>query len=85
MAVLTPDELVILRREVEQSLREAGLASSFTKAQLNARIQAIEDWFEANRTSLAQAIDAAAPGNLTVAQKKRLVAHWLRHKFGREV
>lgn len=80
MAVLTTSELSALRREVAAE----GGAVDYTKPTINAALQAIEDWFEANRANLGAAVEAAAPGSFNAAAKKRLVKFWLRQKFGRE-
>lgn len=80
MAVLTADQLAELRRE---NAAVVGTVT-YTKPVINAGLQAIEDWFEANRAGLGAAIEAAAPGAFNAAGKKRLVKFWLRSKFGRE-
>jgi len=80
MAVMTSDELVELRQECA-----VGETVSWNKATINTALQAVEDWFEANKASLAGEIDTAtAPFTFTNAQKKKLVAYWLRQKFRRE-
>ena len=85
MAVLTASELNELRREIADVLPKASLAVNFTKAQANLALQAIEDWFENNRSALSTAIDTAtSPLALTNNQKKRFVAYWIKKKFGRE-
>ncbi len=83
MAILSAPEQAELRRQIAAELP----AVDFTKPQVNAAFQAIEDWFEANRASLSTAINAAtvpAGYTFTAAQKRILVAYWLRQKFGRE-
>lgn len=81
MAVLTPEELADLRRRVRRSVGDV----SWTKPQINAALQAIEDWFELNRTLIVAAIDTASnPFTFTGPQKKALVAYWMLQKFGRE-
>ena len=80
MAVLTSVQLQELRRISEPN--RAPIAH--TKAQVNAALQAIEDWFEANRAALGAAIEAAAPGIFNITQKRALVKFWLLKKFERE-
>lgn len=82
MATLTADELVELRRGVSDGLATV----NYTKVQINAVLQAIEDLWESPGTKNAfnNAIEGSAPGTFTVAQKKKIVAYWLRQKFGRE-
>ena len=80
MAILTPTELSTLRQDFERSETPTCL-----KPTLNAALQAIEDWFEVNRAGLSTTINTAtSPYVFTAAQKKKLVAYWLRQKFGRE-
>lgn len=80
MAALLPGELTELRQLVARDQ-----LVDYTKTQANAALQAIEDWFEANRTALGNAINTAtAPYVFTPAMKRRLFAHWCRQKFGRE-
>lgn len=80
MAILLPHELTDLRQPVARDQ-----LVDYTKAQANAALQAIEDWFEANRAALGTAINTAtAPYVFTPAMKRRMVAHWCRQKFGRE-
>jgi len=82
MPVLSPAQLIEIRR----SCSADDTLINFSKAQANLAIQAIEDWFEVNRASLNTAINTAtAPLVLSATVKKRLVAFWLRQKFGREV
>lgn len=80
MAVLTPEILAQIRREFT-----VGLNPTWNKTEVNAVLQAVEDWFEANRTSLGAAMEAAAPGKFNAAMKKRLAAYWLLNKYGREL
>ncbi len=81
MAVLSAEELAELRRRVRTSVGNV----TWTKPQINAAVQATENWFEANRSSLVSAIDTAtSPHSFTGAQKKALVAYWMLQKFARE-
>jgi hypothetical protein len=82
MAVLTLAQLLELRQAVVAD--PATTVVPWTKAQINAAVQAIEDWFEAQRTTVAGLIETAAPGVFTNAQKKRIVKYYLQQKFGRE-
>lgn len=80
MAVLTSDQLCDIRRDLAREFAAVG----YTKAEVNAALQAIEDWFEANRASLGSAINAGtAPFVFTNPQKVALVKYWLRKKFER--
>lgn len=86
MAALTTSEKADLRNGVERSCVANAVPIAYTKAQIDAAFQAIEDVWESNalKNAISNAIEGAASGVFTVAQKKRLVAYWLRQKFGRE-
>ena len=75
MAILTPDELVKLRKEFVK-----GEIVIWTKVTINAALQEIESWFEANRINLSSVIGTG----FTTAQKKKLITYWLKQKFTRE-
>jgi len=78
MAVLTSLQLVRIQRAVEKER----LPIDYIKPQINAAIQLVEDWFQANRASLATAMD---PGGIfSNPQKKAIVKAWLLSKFERE-
>lgn len=80
MAILTSDELGELRHNCEK----AGTVT-YTKIQINSIIQAVENWFETNKSSLNTTINtAASPLVLTVQQKRYLIAYYLKQKFIRE-
>ena len=72
MAVLTADQ----KDEVRVWLAADNRCQlTYTKGQMDAALQAVEDWLEANRAALSTAIDVAtAPLVLTAAQKKKLAA-----------
>jgi len=81
MAVLTINQLENLRQLIASKIA----AINYNKSQANLALQAIEDWFEANKALLSAAIDTAtAPLVLTVAQKKLFVAVFILQKAGRE-
>ena len=80
MAILTVSQLTDLRQRVA-----ATITPDFTKAQINAALQGLEDWYEASgRSAAAAAIETAAPGVFTNAEKKLLGKYWLLQKAGRE-
>jgi hypothetical protein len=81
MALLTAAQLAQLRQFVA-----AGIATqSWTKVQANAALQALEDWYETSgRQAAGSAIETAAPGVFSAAQKKLLGKYWLLQKAGRE-
>ena len=81
MAVLTTEELVGLRREVARRLTEV----SWTKSQMNAAVQALEDASSVVRDTLAAAIGGAAGGpTLDDAQKDAVILSWMGQRLLRE-
>ena len=85
MAVLSASDLANIRQECAKTQ-----VVDYTKATINAAAQAIEDYLDnmlATRpaTSLNTAINTAtSPVTLSVAQKKKIGAEVLRHKFLRD-
>lgn len=78
MAILTDLELAELRREVA---KEVGTVT-WDKATINAALQAIEDWYEGQRATVAGDINAATtPFVFTGLQKKKMAKHFIRQKF----
>lgn len=73
MAALTVPQLTALRNAAERNV-----AVHYTKAQLNAALQAVEDRMvlAATRTALAADIEAAAPGVFSAAEKQTIFALW---------
>ena len=81
MAVMTQDELVEIRRECAVSE-----VVDWDKATINTALQAIEDWFEANKNAWAGAVNTAtSPFVFSNPQKKKLLAYWFKQKFRREL
>ena len=80
MAVLSPEEATKIRQECARAFPTV----NYTKPQINLAMQAVEDWFEANRAALNAAINTAtAPFIFTVPQKLEIVKRWLAGKFER--
>ena len=71
MAILTTEQLVSQRNECERS----GIGINYTKAQVNAALQAVEDRLTSagTKTALSADIETAAPGVFTAAQKREIV------------
>lgn len=85
MATLSSTELATLRNDCEKSILAGALALNYTKAQINASLQALENYFEATtRAGFGTAIENAAPGVFNANQKKRLAAFYIRQKCLRE-
>ena len=79
MAVLTATQLAELRRIAAAEATTV----TWNKPQVNAVLQAVEDWWEASRASLGTAMEVAAPGVFNAARKKALGKYWLWQKYGR--
>lgn len=81
MAILTVKELAKLRQGVAKSQSVV----NYNKANINSGLQAIEDWFNNNRSTVSDLIDTAtSPFIFTNSQKRALSKFWLRQKFDRE-
>lgn len=81
MATLNAAQRALLRREVAADRA----TQDWTKARMDAGLQAIEDWFEDSQASLGAAINAAtSPFVFPPAVKARMVIHWLRMRFDRD-
>ncbi len=82
MAVLNAEELVDARRLAKKLLGTL----DYDKATINAAVQAIEDWFETNRSGISEDIDTATcPAVMSNPEMKRLGAAWLLYKHFQEV
>lgn len=82
MAVLTDDETTVIRQSLAQ-----GETPNWTKAQINAAAQAVEDILVGAtlQTAISNAINTAtSPVVLTATQKRRLVAFVLERKYRRD-
>lgn len=80
MATITAGELLTMRRRAAEGAATQG----WTKAQVNAALQAIEDLMETTgRTAINNAIEGAAPGVFSGAQKRLLFAAYCEYKFGK--
>lgn len=83
MATLNDSQLSEVRRAVSSERPTV----DYTKAQINAAVQAIEDYFETTaRSGLNTAINGATQPlgiTLTNGQKQALVKFYLRQKFER--
>ena len=83
MATLTAMQLAEMRQQFVRKLNDV---VDFDKPTINAAFQAIEDWYEANKTQISGDINTAtSPYVFTPQQKKWLGAYWLLRKAGREL
>lgn len=69
MAVLSELRRADLRKRLHQLLSQLGLPVSALKAEINATIDAADDWREANAVSFNQALPLAARNALNAKQK----------------
>lgn len=74
MAVLTEGQ----KTELRNLMAKVESPQTWTKAQLGAALQAVEDLMQLNatKTSISNAIEGAAAGVFTAAQKNKIFAIW---------
>lgn len=85
MATLSPSELTLCRNQMERATNGTGIP--WTKPQLNAAAQAVEDILVggALQTAISNAINTAtSPLVLSATQKRQLVAYVLARKAERD-
>jgi len=63
-------------------MRDNATTVAFSKAQLIAAINAVDDWAEANATSYNNALPVAVRTNATTAQKALLLAYVCMRRAG---
>jgi len=73
---ISATNLAKLRRGVCKDLHP-----TFTKTEINAALDSINDWWETVKLSGSGAIETAAPGVFNNALKKKIAAYWFEHKF----
>ena len=82
MAVLVGNALQQMRQRISAERATIG----HTKTQVNAALQACEDYFEGTaRSGFGAAIETAVPTVFPTAVKKVIVRAWLIYKFFAEV
>ena len=84
MSILTDAQLREARRLVAEQL-EYSADVNFTRAEFHAALQALEDWYEGERATLNQILNAAtSPTRMSVQIKAALVVVFIRAKMDRE-
>lgn len=79
MAILTVAELAAIRQRMARQF----VPVIWTKAQVNAAVQAVEDRLVASKAVIGADIETAAPGKFDAAQKKAIAAYAvLRYAVG---
>ena len=80
MATLNQTKLRALRQDVATKV---GMRPSlWSKQDLNAAFQALEDWYQANKASAAADMETAAPGLFSNAQKKEVADSYFDLRLG---
>lgn len=69
--------------KLRQACQDIRANVNYTKPQINAVLSAAEDWLTANWASLRTAMEAAAPGVFTNAEKQAIAARWIVNKATR--
>lgn len=83
MAVLTPVQLAILRQQFIQDL--GNVSVDFVKATVNNAFQALEDWYEGEKSNVSSLINTAtSPYIFTADEKRFMAAYFLLQKAARE-
>ena len=80
MAALTTQERAEVHRDYMRDEHET--FGAVTKLNLRAAVDALDDFFESNAAAINAAIPQPARGQLSTAQKSRLVRHVLRRRYG---
>ena len=80
MAALTTQERADVNAEYMRAETETFGAA--TKAQLLTAVAALDEFFETSAAAINTAIPQPARGQLSTAQKSRLVRHVLRRRYG---
>jgi len=87
MATIGNDELDFGMRELARNIRPN--PTVWSKAQIKAAFQSLEDWFEdapsSAKLDAAAAIETVAPGVFSNAQKKKIGGVWMIRKALRDL
>lgn len=86
MAIITDSQCAKWRQKLHReslALMQAE-ATPLTKAEYKAAFQAIEDFWEANRTVLKGDIDTAVGRSISNALAKKIGRQWMQWKWGGE-
>jgi len=87
MATIGVGELDKGMRELQQNIRPN--PTTWSKPEIKAAFQSLEDWFEdppsSAKVDAGAAIEVAAPGVFTNAQKKKIGGVWMLRKALRDL
>ena len=81
MAVLANADRLEVWAEYMREMSGNAEATSLTKADLRAAVNALDDFFNANAGTINAAIPQPARGALTTAQKARLLVYVIRQRY----
>ena len=81
MAIMSGNQRAGCRRDVMSDLSDAREPCGLSKSDLRAAIDAIDQWIHDNAAAFNAAIPQPARSTLTSAQKARLFAAVVRHRF----
>ena len=84
MATLSDDDRKLTMAEIMRDLSDNRISCSITKPDLQAAINAVDDWVVANTISFNNALPTAAKNGLTTAQKAMALMYVVgkRYKVG---
>jgi hypothetical protein len=68
-------------RDMLDEIRKADTPCNTTKAQLQAAVDAIDDWLDANAAAMNSALTAAARNGLTTPQKAMLLMAVIARRY----
>ena len=77
MATLTAAQLGRIRRDLE---RHWTGPITYSKGQMDATIQSLEDWMETHTGLFAAMNTASDPITFSVPEKNKIMRHYFRHK-----
>ena len=81
MAVLNAADRLIVSQLFQADSSSDRSALPLTKPEFQAAVDALDDFFEANKAAINNAIPLAARTALTAAQKARLLVYVIRRRY----
>lgn len=81
MAALTTNDRAIVRASISADLSRAYEGCAVNKIDMQAAVNAIDDFLVANAAAINNALPAAAKANLTSSQKARLLCAVITRRY----
>ncbi len=81
MATLTSADRLLVRQEWTQEMMREAETVGIVKADLQAAVDAMDSWFDANALTINAAIPQPARGALTQKQKARLLRFVIKRRY----